>query len=120
MKWFYGETYEIKEAYWNSLYPRGALYVMPSPKKWIVFFPYYPRFLSQVLAFVRRSFWLPCPICNKKFAGHEWYNVSLKGNDYSGVGVCPLCIQTAKHYNRLSNVTDKNPSEVSAPYTQVW
>ena len=33
---------------------------------------YKPRFVHRAYAWVRGRFWIPCPICKKGFAEHEW------------------------------------------------
>ena len=59
-----------------------------------------PRFIHHIYAVSMGYFWLPCPVCNKMFGGHEW----LPGNNlmYSlsgGKGVCPNCGDFARKQN---------------------
>ena len=62
--------------------------------------PRRPRFLNALVASLGAYFWLPCPLCGKKFAGYEW----LPGNDIStwsgGEGVCYRCREKAKKLNQ--------------------
>ena len=55
------------------------------------------RTLNRIRAFLGGYFWLPCPLCDEMFGGHEWQT----GNDlYTspviGVGVCPDCGEEAR------------------------
>ena len=44
-------------------------------------------------------FWLPCPLCDREFGGHEWRSVgghvefipNNPGVDLTGTGICPDC-----------------------------
>ena len=56
------------------------------------------RFFNRFYAKLMGYFWLPCPICNEMFGGHEsvW---TLKDTIYTGFGVCPDCIEKAKQRN---------------------
>ena len=38
----------------------------------IMFPPVRWRWLNRIYAHINSYFWLPCPICNEKFGGHEW------------------------------------------------
>jgi hypothetical protein len=69
---------------------------------------YRPRFLHWLWASIRGYFWLPCPICDKKFGGHEWSG-SLETNDFRGEGVCPRCAEEAKRLNKIRR--EKQDSE---------
>jgi hypothetical protein len=63
--------------------------------------PYHPRILNCVFACIFSYFWLPCPLCGKKFGGHEWTE-SINTSFASGQGVCPRCIEEAKKINELN------------------
>lgn len=49
-------------------------------------------------------FWIPCPLCNQMFGGHEWRDYD--GNPMSiphpdgvpghGIGICPDCTRAGK------------------------
>lgn len=56
------------------------------------------RFLNRFYANLKGYFWLPCPICNEMFGGHEWA-WTLKKTISTGSGVCPDCVKKAKQYN---------------------
>jgi hypothetical protein len=55
------------------------------------------RFVERIYARVNGYFWLPCPLCQREFGGHEW----LSGPQYGipwpeegtnhGRGICPRC-----------------------------
>ena len=64
-------------------------------------FNYKPRILNFVWAAWFGYFWLPCPLCNKNFGGHEWKE-SLNASDHTGVGTCPKCINETKEINKLN------------------
>jgi succinate dehydrogenase/fumarate reductase flavoprotein subunit len=57
-----------------------------------------PRFLHCVYAFLNGYFWLPCPLCGRKFGGHE-YKVSWMVTHSYGHGVCPNCEDAAHKHN---------------------
>lgn len=57
------------------------------------------RFLNHVYAILNGYFWLPCPICNEYFGGHE-YKCSLMTSWHEGVGVCPSCCEEANIRNQ--------------------
>lgn len=59
-----------------------------------------PRFIAYILAILRGSFWLSCPMCRQYFAGFEWKNgAALYTYDPQGVAVCPKCAPEAERYN---------------------
>lgn len=70
--------------------------------------PYKPRFINWLWAIWGGYFWLPCPICKKKFGGHEMSGQVLLTYGH-GKGVCPKCIEKAKKQNEefLSNFKGK-------------
>ena len=59
-----------------------------------------PRWMHRLYAFVAGYFWRPCPICGRKFGGHEWA-ADLMTSLHSGVGVCPNCAGVARRRNHL-------------------
>ena len=72
---------------------------------------YKPRFVHRVYAWVRGRFWIPCPICKKGFAEHEW----LDGNDLwvterDSVAVCPRCADRAAEQNKANGYPAEAPS----------
>jgi hypothetical protein len=55
---------------------------------------------EHLYAVTHGYFWLPCPICNKPFGGHEWkesngsrFGAVKEPGDHPGVctGICPEC-----------------------------
>jgi hypothetical protein len=74
---------------------------------WTVMIPYRFRALHQAYAAARSYFWLPCPLCDRPFGGHEWRHVNgLPSSvpdptgEQSGylayVGICPECTRAGK------------------------
>lgn len=45
------------------------------------------RRMSKCWASMNGFFWIPCPVCNKEFGGHEWDGTCVD----AGKGVCPWC-----------------------------
>ena len=63
---------------------------------------YYPRLLNRIWAFLMGYFWLPCPICNKNFGGHEWSeSLMIDWGEGEGEGTCPKCIDETRKRNKL-------------------
>ena len=60
-----------------------------------------PRFIHAFWAGIRGYFWLPCPICGRKFGGHENNPVFLYDSPHNGRLICrdPLCTEKAKQLN---------------------
>jgi len=58
-----------------------------------------PRFLQHVYALTHGYFWLPCPICGRKFGGHE-EGTSLMINYAEGICTCPECVEEATRRNQ--------------------
>jgi len=58
------------------------------------------RLYNRAYAFLRGYFWLPCPICGKKFGGHEGANSGLMNTLHSGRMVCRDCGGKADKINR--------------------
>jgi len=57
-----------------------------------------PRWVHKLYAWYFGKFWLPCPLCNRYFGGHET-KVALMDNKYYGRCVCKACSEKAKKYN---------------------
>lgn len=62
------------------------------------FLPYRPRFINWLWAFHGGFFWKECPLCNKKFGGHEKSGYLMK-NWHSGKSVCRKCIDFSQQIN---------------------
>ena len=59
-----------------------------------------PRWWQHIKAVLGRYFWAPCPICRKKFGGHESVDGdSLFITPYEGRAVCANCVELAKIRN---------------------
>lgn len=64
------------------------------------------RKLNKAFANLNGYFWLPCPLCGKKFGGHEWRDYNglsshINDPDYPplsgrGKGICPDCTKAGK------------------------
>lgn len=56
-----------------------------------------PRWFQRLRAWLGGYFWLPCPLCGRKFGGHEWGDgpYTSIANPARGLGagtaVCPAC-----------------------------
>jgi hypothetical protein len=61
----------------------------------------HPRWLQRLRAYLGHYFWLPCPICNQYFGGHEPLGSLYLGNNRGRV-VCANCAAEAE---RRSAVT---------------
>lgn len=71
----------------------------------------FPQFCHKIYAKLNGYFWLPCPICNEFFGGHE--NMAFLATDwYHGVQVCSNCEGVAKRFNR-----DLKPPARKVPYS---
>jgi hypothetical protein len=75
--------------------------VIPSPLHVVT----YPAraFLAAVLGY----FWLPCPLCGRKFAGFQWKRVRgqpcsipVEGTYWRGQGICPTCTRMGLGYDQ--------------------
>ncbi len=56
------------------------------------------RWINWLIALLGGYFWLPCPLCGKKFGGHE--NSGTLMTSYSrGVCVCKKCKAEADRQN---------------------
>ncbi len=56
------------------------------------------RRMNKIYAQTNGYFWLPCPICDQMFGGHEW-DATLRISQSQGVGVCPDCVEEATKRN---------------------
>lgn len=61
----------------------------------------HPRWLARLRAAWTSRFWLPCPICDKPFAGFESAGM-LMINLSEGRGVCPDCVEEADKRNLVA------------------
>ncbi len=52
------------------------------------------RLLNQIYAFLKRRFWLPCPLCGDEFGGHEKHG-HLAIDPGKGQLTCEDCIGEA-------------------------
>lgn len=63
-----------------------------------------PRFLHRSWAFLRGHSWIPCPICKRRFGGHEWgAGNELWITERDSVAVCPRCVDEAKERNEAND-----------------
>lgn len=70
-----------------------------------------PRWMHRIWARFGGYFWLPCPVCNQYFGGHEVRdtNATLYSVPYNGSGriTCRHCIERTRQINernfRLQN-----------------
>lgn len=79
---------------------------------------YRPRFPHRVWAFLRGHAWIPCPVCQRRFGGHEW----LPGNELwiterDSVAVCPRCIDEAARRNAEAGYPRVKPPGPGKPST---
>ena len=58
-----------------------------------------PRTVHKAYANFAGYFWLPCPVCERMFGGHERPQGYLQTGSYSGLVVCANCIGEAKRIN---------------------
>lgn len=58
-----------------------------------------PRWVHALYALTHSYFWLPCPICRRKFGGHE-ESGSLAIGMWSGTSVCINCADEAEQRNQ--------------------
>jgi hypothetical protein len=61
-------------------------------------------------------FWLPCPICGRKFGGHEEPKGTLMKDWGSGQSTCPQCFDEAK---KRSEVVFDRLGDAGVPYQQI-
>jgi len=50
-----------------------------------------PSWIRRILAFLTRTFWLPCPLCGKPFGGYENDTGHMMTGPGIGVMICPDC-----------------------------
>ena len=62
---------------------------------------YAPRWVNRWYAKSNHYFWLPCPMCNREFAGYEWAGTLLDESLNGGLGVCSKCVDLAMTMNEL-------------------
>ena len=63
-----------------------------------------PRWFNCLYAHLFSYFWSSCPMCGRKFGGHEWFSGNSLYTSYgSGVGVCPRCGKRAEEINKKNN-----------------
>lgn len=60
--------------------------------------PYSPRIMNWIIATWGGLFWLPCPLCQRNFGGHE-SGGTLYSSAFSGEGVCRKCADKAREQN---------------------
>lgn len=58
------------------------------------------RLWNKLYAAFMGYFWEPCPICGKKFGGHEQEGGTLMTNWSIGEAVCPDCKEEAIKRNK--------------------
>lgn len=75
------------------------------------------RWLHHLYAWAGRFFWLPCPLCERPFGGHEWRDIDGKPSqipsgdeDGLGQGICPRCTRAGRGV-RLSAAGDDDADE---------
>ena len=70
-------------------------------------FPRYPRWVNYLVAHLNAFFWLPCPMCGKRFAGYESARSGLMTSWGGGQMVCWRCEAEADWQTKL--FIAKNP-----------
>jgi hypothetical protein len=59
------------------------------------------RIYNFLYSFIHGLFWVPCPLCNKKFGGQEWVDGNELWVAVGGYkGVCKWCGEKAKKMNQ--------------------
>jgi len=58
-----------------------------------------PRWVHRLRAHFGGYFWLPCPICGRRFGGHEWKGVILWVSASMGWAACQACRDEADRRN---------------------
>jgi len=66
-----------------------------------------PRWVQRLIAFFGGYFWLPCPICGRKFGGHEPSGTLIKEGHvffpaivFRAEMTCSECVEEAKKRSR--------------------
>jgi hypothetical protein len=60
------------------------------------------RAVNKIFAAVFGYFWLPCPLCDQHFGGHEWRDIDGNISDIQIDGeevrkaICPDCTRAGK------------------------
>lgn len=54
-----------------------------------------PRWIERLRAFFGGYFWMPCPLCERYFGGHEEGNGDLYVGNGRGKMVCSECAEFA-------------------------
>ncbi|KKN52553.1 hypothetical protein LCGC14_0611050 [marine sediment metagenome] len=54
-----------------------------------------PRWIHRWYAHLLGYFWLPCPICKRKFGGHEITGASVQYSTGLCKCICPACGEEA-------------------------
>lgn len=55
------------------------------------------RLFNKIYAKLFGYFWLPCPICEQYFGGHEWLIGTFNfPSSIKGKGICPDCTRQGK------------------------
>lgn len=73
---------------------------------------YHPRILNFIWASWFGYFWLLCPLCNRKFGGHESGRMLYDYNSASGVSVCKKCSIEAEELNDVSYLEYRRTASV--------
>lgn len=73
-------------------------------------FPLHPRWPHRLYARLNGYFWHPCPICGRKFGGHEWSAYGYESiphatRPFSAVAVCPWCAPTVRLAQEIATET---------------
>ena len=61
-----------------------------------------PRWMHHAYASAFGYFWEPCPLCGRKFGGHEWREIDGKecviptSEPGIGEGICPDCTRAGR------------------------
>jgi hypothetical protein len=71
------------------------------PERW--------RWAHRAYASLAGFFWLPCPLCGKMTAGHEWRDIDGKpsripkdGEPGGFTGICPACTRAGLGYDHTA------------------
>jgi hypothetical protein len=58
------------------------------------------RTMNRLFAAVAGYFWMPCPLCDQYFGGHEWRDINGRSSvvhaEVGHVGICPDCTRAGK------------------------
>lgn len=110
-------TPRILLAWRQFRHPHGSHVVAASRPRLDVWFhslvPYRLRAAHRWYAHRHHRFWLPCPLCDVPFGGHEWRNVGGKPSSvpdpfhpptspdgpFMSVGICPPCTRAGRGFS---------------------